>query len=349
MNWKCGNDRQKIERYVGNLLQLGGTRHYTMTGGRTHGTRCIDVKTGTGFAFTVVCDRGMDLSLASFRGTNLTFLTANAETNPAFYDPDGMEWLRTFSAGMLTTCGPTYLGNPCEDEGEKLGLHGRFSALSPEKVCDLTDFEKGTIEITGTMYDSHTFGKKLRIRRRIRSEFGGSRVVVEDEIRNEGGIPSPLTMLYHVNFGYPLLSEAATVHVRSDHCDGCDSYSCRHLDERGRVRAPEAGSQEKNYLHTFAADREQTTAWVWNRELDGGLAAYVRFSPRDLPYMNQWVLEDWKDYIVALEPANVPCESRNILRQKDMLPILQPGETKTFQVEIGVVAGNEAIAEEIGD
>lgn len=349
MDLKNQQDRIKMDHYVGNVLQLGGTRHYTLSDGQANGTRCIDVKTGSGFEFTVVCDRGMDLSLASYKGTNLTFLTANAETNPAFYNSEGTEWLRTFTAGMMTTCGPSYLGNPCEDAGEKLGQHGRFSTLSARQVCDLTNFKNGTIELTGTMYDAHTFGKKFRIERRILSAFGSNRVIIEDEICNEGGIAAPLNILYHVNFGYPLLSEAATIHVTSDHCVGCDSFSQEHLDERHSVGEPEIGKTEKNYLHTFSKDREQATAWVWNRELDGGLAAYVKFPPQDLPYMNQWILEDRKDYIVALEPANVPCESRNVLRQMGVLPILQPGETRTFRIEIGVVAGNEAIAQAICD
>lgn len=343
MDLKSREERARLDHYVGNLLQLGGTRHYALTDGQANGTRCIDVKTGSGFEFTVVCDRGMDLSLASYKGVNLTFLTANAETHPAFYNADGVEWMRTFTAGMMTTCGPCNLAGPCEDGGEKLGQHGRFSTLSARQVCDLTSYEDGTIEIVGTLYDAHTFGKKLRIRRRILTEFGSNQLIVEDEICNEGGIPAPLNMLYHVNFGYPLLCENATVHVTADRCVGCDEFSQQRLEERHGVSTPEAGKLEKNYLYTFEEHRKEATAWVWNRELEGGLAAYVKFNPRELPYMNQWVLEDWKDYIVALEPANVPCESRDVLRKMGVLPILQPGERKTFRVEIGVVAGNEAI------
>ncbi len=332
---------------MGNLLQLGGTRPYCLTDGSANGCRCIDVRTGSGFEFTVVCDRGLDISLASYRGINLTFLTANSETTPAFYVPVENEWLRTFTAGFLTTCGPTYLSNPCTDQNERLGLHGRFSCLPGRQICDLTDFSRGTIELTGTLYDAHTLGKKLRIRRRIRSRFGGNSVTVEDEFCNEGGISTPLTMLYHVNFGYPLLSEDAVIHVPSSHCRGYDDYSQQRMEERFRVSAPEAGKLEKNYLHTFEPDQKEAIACIWNKGLDGGLAAYVKFSPGQLPYLTQWVLEDRKDYIVALEPANVPCEPRNILRENNLLPILEPGESRTFRIELGVVSGNRAIEEAI--
>jgi len=58
--------RNKIKQYIGNTYQIGGTRHYRLTDGNTDGCRCIDVKTGSGFDYTVVCDRGLDISLASY-------------------------------------------------------------------------------------------------------------------------------------------------------------------------------------------------------------------------------------------------------------------------------------------
>ena len=66
--------RKSLDPYVGNLLQLGGTRHYCLTDGQANGTRCIDVRTGSGFAFTVVCDRGMDISLASYKAKQLIYV-----------------------------------------------------------------------------------------------------------------------------------------------------------------------------------------------------------------------------------------------------------------------------------
>ena len=59
--------------------------------------------------------------------------------------------------------------------------------------------------------------------------------------------------------------------------------------------------------------------------------------------MTQWVYENIKDYVAAIEPANVLCEPRSVLREKGMLPELQPGETKKFRVEIGIAEGKEEI------
>lgn len=336
-----------MKKYVGNLYQIGGTRHYSLTDGSCNGTRCIDVKTGSGFEYTVVCDRGLDISLASFGGMNLVYLTAGMESNPAFYNSSESEWLRTFSAGLLTTCGPTHLSNPCEDAGELLGLHGRWSSLSAKQVCDLTDYEEGKIEIRGSLHEAMTFGYKLNIKRSIQSEFGKSVVIIEDDIENESSRPAPLNVLYHVNFGYPFLDENATIHVPSSKCCGYDAYSEERLCEQSTVKRPGEEQKEKNYLHTFEEQEGVVTAWIHNPNLQNGIAVYLRFDSKQLPYMTQWVMEDVKDYVVALEPANVPCEPRNVLRNMGIFPTLAPGEKCRFRLEIGVINGNEEIVKKL--
>lgn len=333
--------------YVGNDYQLGGTRHYRLTDGVRDGCRCIDVRTGGGLEYTVVCDRGMDLSLASFRGVNLVYLTENAEAHPAFYDAQGSAWLRTFSAGLLTTCGPSYLGDPCEDAGEQLGLHGRFSAIPAQRICDETDLESGVIRLTGQIVEACPFGEKLSIRRTISSALGGASVTITDEIRSRGDRPTPLTMLYHVNFGFPFLDESTEFLVPSACCSGYGAYSDERLEERFHMKPPAPENREKNFLHTFGAFGRPVRAWVWNRKILGGVAVYLSFHSQELPYMTQWMLENARDYVAALEPANVPCLPRSELRRSGLLPMLEPGQTVRLHLELGVVEGNEAIRSQV--
>ena len=338
---------QDTKQYMGSPCQAGGTRHYRLTDGIADGCRCIDVNTGSGFSYTVVCDRGLDISLASYKGINLVFLTENTEAHPAYFDSFDINWLRTFSGGLLTTCGPTHLGPPCEDDGEILGQHGRWTSLPAKKVCDLSDFETGMLKITGELHDSTPFGHKIGIKRSICSQWGTSSVVIEDEITNEGGKACPLNLLYHINFGYPLLSEDAVVHVPSKECVGYDAYTNERMDEQASIKKPDGKNAEKNYLHTFSG--EEATVWIHNPKLENGLAVAITFDSKELPYLTQWVLEDIKDYVLALEPANVPCESRDYLRKNKLLPFLAPGETKKFSVSITVISGNDKIAEKLGE
>jgi hypothetical protein len=151
---KIGNKtygKAELQKRIGNLGQIGGVRHYELLEGSNKGTRAIDVNTGSGFNFTILPDRGMDISRASYKGMNLVYQTPNGEVNPAFYQSQGSEWLRTFFAGLLTTCGLTYLGPPGKDGDDDLGLHGRYSASPARQVCDLSHWEKDEyrIELSG--------------------------------------------------------------------------------------------------------------------------------------------------------------------------------------------------------
>lgn len=338
-----------VLKYVANNYQMFGTRHYQLTEGMSNGCRCIDVRTGSGLEYTIVCDRGLDISLASYKGINLSYLTQNMEAHPAFYDPHGTEWLRVFSGGLLTTCGPTNIAEPCEDDGEQLGQHGRWTSFPAVGVNDQCDPQNGEIQISGTLYDTFALGHKLKINRKISSQIGKSFLVVEDSIENEGGKPVPLNVLYHVNFGYPLLDERAKVYVSSNKCEGYNEYSDQHLDEWRRVKAPSGNNKELNYMHTFDHKSEQGLAFIHNEYVGEGLAVYIKFNPKQLPFLTQWKYENVKDYVLALEPANAPCHPRNLLRQNNMLPVLNPGEKIDFKVEIGVVEGNENISQTLCD
>ena len=102
--------KDELFQYIGNQRTDRGSRHYTLSDGRGRDMRAIDVNSGSGLHYTVLPDRGMDISLASFMGHNLVYISYNGETHPAFYEPQGFGWLNTFTGGLLTTCGLTYLG-----------------------------------------------------------------------------------------------------------------------------------------------------------------------------------------------------------------------------------------------
>ncbi len=343
MDIKSRTARLMADKYVGNHYQLAGTRRYTLQDGYANGTSCVDVKTGTGLEYTVVLDRGLDLSLASYNGVNLTYLTENAESNPKFFNTYDSEWLRTFTAGLLTTCGPNNISDSCVDEGERLGLHGRWSTIPAKNVSVQNDFERGHIEISGTLYESVLFGPKLKITRTISSKIGSSEINIEDEIKNEGGVDAPLNVLYHINFGYPLVSEAVRVFVSSTNCEGCDEYSCERMNEVKGIKMPDGNNFEKNYNHVFDDTDENAIAYVRNDDLIDGVLFYIKFNTKQLPYLNQWTCESVKDYVLSLEPANVPCKPRSELREDGIFPYIKAGETVKHSLTLGVINGKDNI------
>ncbi len=313
------------EDKVGNWYQIAGTRRYTLDEGRKKGTGAIDVRTGSGFEYTVLPDRGLDISLATYRGSNLVFLGPQGETAPAYYDMHGRNWLYSFYAGLLTTCGPDNLGGPCVDDGEELGQHGRFNNTPATNVaCDLDMLsDDPEIKITGTIDFSESLMSKLKVKRTITSPVGKSEVTVHDLIRNEGGKAVPLSLLYHINFGYPLLDETVQIEVSSDKVESCNDYAEEYLEERGAFGVPDVSNEEKNYLHSFDPGRT-AFARILNRKL--GIGVEISFQTDAFEYLNQWKMEGIKDYVLALEPCTVPCLNRAELRQRNMLKYINPKE-----------------------
>jgi hypothetical protein len=334
--------RGELNERIGNLAQLGGTRRVILDDGPAKGVAAIDVDTGTGFSFTVLPDRGLDISRASYNGLSLVHLTANGEVHPAFYDRHGLGWLRNFFAGLLTTCGITNIGPPGTDGEQELGLHGRYTNLPAQRVQDGSgwDGDEYRIEITGTVEECVLFGDKLRLTRTISTQIGRRGLTIHDRVENFGHQPSPFTILYHVNPGFPLLDAASDLVATVAETEPANEHSAKAIGEWHRFSAPVAGFEEMNYLHTAKPDTDGfACAAMINRELAGGLGLKVRWDTATLPYFNEWKMMGQGDYVVGIEPCNSPCEMRADVRKKGLLPMLEPGETRDMTVEITILEG----------
>ena len=205
--------KNEIWSWIGDLSQVAGIKHYELRSGRAKGTEAFDVRTGAGLAFTVVKDRALDIAWASYKDTALSFITPNGVVAPAFFESQGNGFLRSFYAGLLTTCGLSYIGTPCEDEGETLGLHGRLAATPAEEVGYRTERTDDSIEfvINGKVRETRLFGENLTLERTIRCRYGENVLRIEDKVTNHGFTRQPLQILYHFNYGWPLLSPQAEI------------------------------------------------------------------------------------------------------------------------------------------
>ncbi len=334
--------RSEVLRRVGNVSQLAGTRHTVLAEGRAKGIAAIDFDTGAGLRFIVLPDRGLDISAAGYRGTNLVYQTPNGEVHPAFYEPEGLGWLRTFFGGLLTTCGLTYLGAPGRDGDEDLGLHGRYAATPARRVCDRSRWEGDdyVLEVSGVMEECRLFGDKLRLTRTITTRAGAKSLAIHDVVENFGHRPSPFTILYHINFGFPLLDAGSRAIVAAAESTPYDARSAEGMPDMLAFSDPVPLYEEQNFSHRMGIDAEGwTCAALINPTLHGGLGVYIKFDGRALPYLNEWKMMGEGDYVAALEPCNAPCENRGSLRAKDLLPYLAAGAAQELRVEIGVLEG----------
>jgi len=329
------NQPEKLP-YIGNTAQIGGCRHYTLSEGWGRGMRATDVDSGAGLRYTVLPDRGMDISLASYKGVNLVYLTSNGETHPAYYEKDGIGWLRTFAGGLLTTCGLTYLGAPCTDGSDALGLHGRYSTLPVKQFSDLSGWKDAYhCRLRGFAEEAALFGNKLRLEREITTVCGTNILTLTDTVTNFGRNPSPFTLLYHLNFGYPLLSEDATFTADIVKTVPRDADAEGGLGDFRMFGAPADTFKEQVFFHTLKADKQgRAHVSLVNRKL--GLGVTISWKLQSLPYFTQWKMMATGEYVLGIEPGNVPSMSRPALRDSGLLPMLAPGVSVSHSIEIAV-------------
>lgn len=329
--------RRQLEERVGRLEQIAGVQRYTQSEGPESGVEQIRVRTGSGLCYHVTPSKGLDISLAEYGGLPISWQSGNGDAHPSFYDPKGNGWLRTASGGLLMTCGLTQVGAPCEDAGEMLGQHGRIHHTPARSVYATGEWIKDDYEMTvgGIVEETSLFGHYLQMTRRISSRLGENTIRIEDEVRNVGFKSCPHLILYHFNFGFPLMAEQTKVLFTGSeprpHVEGTSILGY------GEWQAPDPSSQEQVYYHTPIEGRVE----IRNPEFPtpaGSVPVSVElsWSTETLPRLVQWKMPGASTHVLGIEPANCGVGGRTAEREAGTLSHLEPGEVVKYRLELKV-------------
>lgn len=336
--------RAELLQYVGDITQVGGVRLKTLDNGAERGVRIADVDTGSGFHFTVLIDRGMDVGAATWAGWPLQWSSAAGAVHPAYYDPRELGWLRSFAGGLLVGCGLDNVGSPGIDQGEQLGLHGRLSN-SPAELIGCGGAWQGDeykIWIQGRMRHFQLFQANLVLERQISTRLGSDHLCLQDTITNAGFERTPFQLLYHCNLGFPIVSPDSELLLDTVRSEPRDPQAAAGMAAHTRFERPTAGYQEQVFYHYPRSDPDGLArAALVNRSLNRG--AFIRFRTAELPYLIQWKMMGQGAYVVGLEPGNCFVQGRAHDRESGVLRFLEPGESVTTYLEIGVLPHTDAV------
>jgi len=319
--------------------QLAGIRLLEAGDGRARGTRVLDVWTGTGLCFQVSADRALDISACNFLGMPVSWRSPVGDVHPAYYESQGLGWLRSFPGGLLTTCGLDQFGGPSQDGVTELGLHGRVSNLPASQVNYRTfwDVDNYKLEITGEIRQAVLFGENLVLRRRISTALGSNLIRIEDIVTNEGFESVPHMLLYHFNLGFPLISEHTRLHLRAEETLPSDAAAQSGLKEWDCFQLPTPGYQEQVFIHRPVADQQgRANIEIVNPQL--GFGVRWSYATANLPYLMEWKMMGEGSYVVGVEPAN--CNGlggRGATRQQGDLLLLESGESRDYQIDVEVI------------
>ncbi|WP_240420158.1 DUF4432 family protein [Paenibacillus periandrae] len=331
-NWS----RRELEARVGKIEQIAGIRRFIGTEGNETGVEQIQVRTGAGLSYYVTPSKGLDISLAEFHGVPISWQSPNGDTHPAFYDAVGNGWLRTASGGLLMTCGLMQVGSSGEDDGESLGMHGRIHHTIARQVSAVSSWSDDEMEmnISGELEETSIFGGCLRLSRQIISRLGQNEIIIQDEVRNMGFLRCPHMILYHFNFGFPLLSEGTELHFKDTYVQSREHGNS--IQGYKDWQAPDANYQEQVYYHRMQGKAE---VQIINPHFpfhngDAEVQATLQWSSDTLPKLIQWKMPGAGTHVLGIEPANCHVEGRHKEREQGTLVFLEPGETVKYSLRL---------------
>ena len=296
--------KEEIQRFVGSMQQVAYARKVCYQEGRAAGLNAVEVRNGA-LDFQVLTDKCLDLGSLSYKGVNFSFLSKPGLQGRNHYDTNGEEAIRSIMGGMMFTSGLESICAPCRIDGVDYPMHGRMRTTPAEHVCsDARWTEQGyELSVSGEMREAALFGENLVLRRSITSVYGEKSLTITDEFENEAFREEPLMLLYHINFGYPLMNQDTQIVIPTDRVTARDEDAKGHEDRYDRMDEPKENEKEYVFIHDIRKSADGWTgAAVVNHSL--GLGLMISWTTGNLPYFMEWKSTAAGDYVIGLEPAN---------------------------------------------
>ena len=333
--------QQAWHNKISNTAQLGGIETSVIDNGAGRGTRIAWINTGTGLRFKVVIDRAMDIADTFYNEHSLAWLSHSGITPAQPMSDKSINWLKTFGGGLLVTCGLSHVGGPESDEFGERGIHGEISNI-PAEIESIIQPDpisgKMDMSITGIIRQSQALGSRLELRRTISATLGKSVIRIHDQVINRGNTDAAHMLLYHCNFGWPLIDEGTKIlwngtwkpregNPNKIFCEGNDFKKCLPpIDDH------QGSNEEVAFIDPQADDDGFCTCGLENSKL--GLRVNLKFQKKQLPCLTNWQHFGKGEYVVGLEPGtNRPIGQSQARRQNELIQLL-PGETRNYALEI---------------
>jgi galactose mutarotase-like enzyme len=254
-------------------------------------------------------------------------------------DPGGLGWLEGFDE-LLARCGLVSNGAPDFDSSGVLRypLHGRIGNL-PARNVEIS-IDASQLSVTGIVDEVRFHFGKLRLTSTLTTTAGQKGFRVIDKVENRSGVATEIQLLYHVNFGAPVLAPGSRVMLPADKVVPRDEWAAQDVGSWDYFGPPTPGMGEQVYFfQPRGGDDHRSTALLQNAHRDMGVA--LRFDTRQLPCFSLWkntpAMQD--GYVTGLEPGTNFPNPRSFEQQQGRTVKLGPGESTTFELSLDYLAG----------
>jgi len=319
----------------------------TLRGGRQHGTDLIEVQNGR-LRFTVIATRGMSVLSVESGDVRLGWDSPVKEVvHPQFINLEsrgGLGWLEGFNE-WLVRCGMEWMGHPgrdrfCDAAGNEvemdLTLHGRIGNLPASEVEVV--IEAGPpprIQVRGLVEERMFHGPKLSLCASISTELDSNALQIEDTVTNQGADEQEFQMLYHANFGPPLLQAGARFWGALKQVQPFNAHAAKQLDDYASYAGPQPGFREEAYcLQPLAGPEGRSELLLQNASGDRGVS--LAFPVTQLPCVTLWKNLEVDGYVTGIEPGTGFPYNRRLEREAGRVPKLAPQASRQFRIDVAI-------------
>ncbi|WAH65523.1 aldose 1-epimerase family protein [Xanthomonas hortorum] len=346
--WSISNDQLGI--HDGPPFKVSLRR---LSGGRQEGSALIEIDTGA-MQLTVVPTRGMNVLRAQVGDLRLGWDSPVSEVvNPAFVNLEsrgGLGWLEGFNE-LVARCGFEWLGHPGEDRGELLTLHGRASYLPAHTVVlSIDERAPHRISLKGVLNEQAFKKVDFRIDTELTTEPGATAFTLHDRLTNQSDQPGEYQVLYHSNFGAPLLEEGARFAIPVREVSPFNARAQQELSSWQTFRGPAAGYGETVYnVYPIGDGTGQSLAVLHDKSAQRGIA--LAFNVKQLPVFSLWKNTDSQTtgYVAGLEPGTSFSYNRSLQRDLGLVPTIEAGGTRDFILHYRLLPSAAAVRTALHD
>ncbi|MFD1904054.1 DUF4432 family protein [Paenibacillus rhizoplanae] len=176
--------------------------------------------------------------------------------------------------------------------------------------------------------------------RTITSRLGENSLLLNDCVENAGFTPAPHLMLYHFNFGFPLLAEDTRIILPESICAPRDDDM--EISRIHEWQAPDHRFKEQVYYHEPLERQTYICAQISSPSFpvpglsssSGGLTVELKWDQRTLPRLVQWRMPGAGEHVLGLEPSNCWTRGRAEEHRAHSLKLLEPGEAVHYEIEL---------------
>jgi len=336
-------------------------RKSRLHGGKQEGVDVIEVNNGC-LRFVVIPTRGMNVLRVEAGGVRLGWDSPVKEVvHPKLINLEsrnGLGWLEGFNEWM-TRCGLEWAGHPGKDKfvnnvGDEvemnLTLHGKVANIPASEVEVVIEAEPPhRIHIRGLVEERMFYGPNLSFWSDISTEPGSMSVRFDDTLTNNAAHEQEFQLIYHVNFGAPLLEAGARFVGAVERVTPFNQHAAKDVATYDNYSGPQNGFIEQVYgLRPIADPVGRSTILLQNAKADRAVS--LEFPVKQLPYVTLWKNLAALDngYVTGLEPGTGFPYTRGRERKAGRVPKLAAQESRQFTVQVTIHSDRTSVADVVG-